>query len=99
MPGLEDAIFSKSVVYVCEHTPHGALGLVINKPADITMATLFGKVDLPLRRTDLAESPVFQGGPVQIERGFILHESFLQRPTSPSNPFMPPAWLFQAALK
>ncbi len=75
MPGLEDAIFSKSVVYVCEHTPRGALGLVINKPADITMATLFGKVDLPLQRQDLTDSPVFQGGPVQVERGFILHES------------------------
>ena len=58
MPGLEDAIFSKSVVYVCEHTPRGALGLVINKPADIKMAALFGKVDLPLNRTDLTDSPV-----------------------------------------
>ena len=75
MPGLEDAIFSKSVVYVCEHTPQGALGLVINKPADITMSTLFGKVDLPLQRQDLTDAPVFQGGPVQVERGFILHES------------------------
>jgi putative transcriptional regulator len=86
MPGLEDAIFSKSVVYVCEHTPHGALGLVINKPADITMATLFGKVDLPLRRTDLTDSPVFQGGPVQIERGFILHESIFAEADKPEQP-------------
>ncbi|MBI2751582.1 MAG: YqgE/AlgH family protein [Burkholderiales bacterium] len=57
MPGLEDAIFSKSVVYVCEHTPRGALGLVINKPADIKMAALFGKVDLPLKRQDLTDKP------------------------------------------
>jgi putative transcriptional regulator len=77
MPGLEDAIFSKSVVYVCEHTPRGALGLVINKPAEITMSTLFGKVDLPLTRQDLTDSPVFQGGPVQTERGFVLHDSLL----------------------
>ena len=75
MPGLEDAIFSKSVVFVCEHSPRGALGLVINKPADIGMATLFGKVDLPLKRLDLVASPVFQGGPVQTERGFVLHEA------------------------
>lgn len=75
MPGLEDAIFSKSVIYVCEHSARGALGLVINKPADIKMATLFGKVDLPLQRHDLTDEPVFQGGPVQIERGFVLHES------------------------
>jgi putative transcriptional regulator len=74
MPGLEDAIFSKSVVYVCEHSSRGALGLVINKPADIKMAALFDKVDLPLKRPDLTETPVFQGGPVQTERGFVLHE-------------------------
>ncbi|MDE2416441.1 MAG: YqgE/AlgH family protein [Burkholderiales bacterium] len=74
MPALDDAIFSKSVVYVCEHTQRGALGLVINKPADINMAALFDKVDLPLNRSDLTESPVFQGGPVQVERGFVLHE-------------------------
>lgn len=77
MPGLEDALFSKSVVYMCEHTERGALGLVINKPADITMATLFGKVDLPLQRADLTDSPVFQGGPVQTERGFVLHDPML----------------------
>ena len=86
MPGLEDAIFSKSVVYVCEHTPHGALGLVINKPADMTMATLFGKVDLPLQRPDLTDSPVFQGGPVQTERGFILHESIFAEAEKPEQP-------------
>lgn len=74
MPGLEDALFSKSVVYMCEHTERGALGLVINKPADISMATLFGKVDLPLQRADLTDSPIFQGGPVQTERGFVLHD-------------------------
>lgn len=77
MPALEDAIFSKSVVYVCEHTPKGALGLVINKPADIKMAELFDKVDLPLKRADLTDNPVFQGGPVQTERGFVLHDPIL----------------------
>lgn len=75
MPGLDDAVFAKSVVYVCEHSPRGALGLVINKPSDIKMEALFDKVDLPLLRHDLTSSPVFQGGPVQMERGFILHES------------------------
>jgi len=74
MPGLEDAIFSKSVVYVCEHSARGALGLVINKPSELNMPALFEKVDLPLQRADLNHSPVFQGGPVQTERGFILHE-------------------------
>ena len=75
MPGLEDAIFTKSVVYVCEHTPQGALGLVINKPADMQLSDLFQKVNLPLHRADLSSSPVFQGGPMQVERGFVLHHS------------------------
>jgi putative transcriptional regulator len=84
MPGLEDAMFSKSVVYVCEHTPRGALGLVINKPADIKMATLFGKVDLPLLRHDLTDNLVFQGGPVQVDRGFVLHESIFAAADKPA---------------
>jgi putative transcriptional regulator len=74
MPGLEDAAFSRSVVYVCEHTERGALGLVINKPIDIKLKNLFEKVELSLDRTELAEQPVFFGGPVQTERGFVLHE-------------------------
>lgn len=75
MPGLEDEAFSKSVVYVCEHSERGALGLVINKPSDINLKRLFDQVELPLRRDDLVETPVFQGGPVQTERGFVLHEA------------------------
>jgi putative transcriptional regulator len=78
MPGLDDALFGKSVVYVCEHTPRGALGLVINKPADLSLTALFEKIDLPLKRADLSDKPVFQGGPVQTERGFVLHESIYQ---------------------
>jgi putative transcriptional regulator len=74
MPGMEDAAFAKSVVYVCEHTERGALGLVINKPTELKMSKLFEKVDLKLSRADLIESPVFDGGPVQTERGFVLHE-------------------------
>ena len=74
MPGLQDEVFTRSVVYVCEHSERGALGLVINKPSDISMQRLFEKVELPLHRADLCETPVFQGGPVQTERGFVLHE-------------------------
>jgi len=77
MPGLEDASFSRSVVYVCEHSERGALGLIINKPTDINLRGLFDKVDLPLQREDLTQQPVFQGGPVQTERGFVLHEPVL----------------------
>lgn len=85
MPGLDDAIFAKSVVYVCEHSPRGALGLVINKPSDIKMEALFGKVDLPLLRHDLTDSPVFQGGPVQVERGFVLHEALFAEGAKPED--------------
>ncbi len=74
MPGLQDEVFSRSVVYICEHNERGALGLVINKPCEINMKSLFDKVDLPLRREDLSKEPVFQGGPVQTDRGFVLHE-------------------------
>ena len=79
MPGLEDEDFSRSVVYLCEHSERGALGLVINKPSDINLQSLFDKVDLPLGRSDLMNSPVFQGGPVQTERGFVLHEATFAR--------------------
>jgi len=77
MPSLEDEAFSKSVIYMCEHSERGALGLIINKPSDINVKGLFDKVELPLRRDDLTLNPVFQGGPVQIERGFVLHESMM----------------------
>ena len=77
MPGLEDEGFAKSVIYMCEHSGRGALGLIINKPSDINLKNLFDKIELPLHREDLARSPVFQGGPVQTERGFVLHESMM----------------------
>ena len=74
MPGMSSGTFAGSVVYLCEHSEKGALGLVINKPIDITLKSLFEKVDLSLDRDDLAELPVYFGGPVQTERGFVLHE-------------------------
>jgi putative transcriptional regulator len=74
MPGMADDTFSGAVVYLCEHNDKGALGLVINKPIDIKLKNLFEKVELSLDREDLAESPVYFGGPVQTERGFVLHE-------------------------
>lgn len=74
MPGMKDDNFAGTVVYLCEHNDKGALGLVINKPIDITLKNLFEKVELPLQRAELAAQPVFFGGPVQTERGFVLHE-------------------------
>jgi putative transcriptional regulator len=75
MPGLEGDPFVRSVVYLCEHSSKGALGLIINKPSDINLKKLFAKVELSLGRSDLAEALVFNGGPVQQERGFVLHEA------------------------
>lgn len=80
MPGLADETFAKSVVYLCEHSERGALGLMINKPTDIKLQNLFDKVELPLGRDDLKDAPVFHGGPVQTERGFVLHEALLGTP-------------------
>lgn len=77
MPGMEDASFARSVVYLCEHSERGALGLIINKPTDINLKGLFDKVDLSLGRNDLTNAPVFLGGPVQTERGFVLHDPIL----------------------
>lgn len=80
MPGLEDEAFNGSVVYLCEHSERGALGIVINKASDINLRTLFDRVDLPLRRADLCDDPVLQGGPVQTERGFVLHDAMTAAP-------------------
>ncbi len=74
MPGMADDTFAGAVVYLCEHNAKGALGLVINKPIDIKLRNLFEKVDLTIKQEELAEQPVFFGGPVQTERGFVLHE-------------------------
>ncbi|HKB53866.1 MAG TPA: YqgE/AlgH family protein [Ramlibacter sp.] len=84
MPGMPDQAFARSVVYLCEHSERGALGLVINKPSEIDLRHLFDKVELPLGREDLAQAPVFQGGPVQTERGFVLHEAVFSGAAAPN---------------
>ncbi|MEY5098613.1 MAG: hypothetical protein RJA36_1332 [Pseudomonadota bacterium] len=75
MPGLNDELFGRSVVYMCEHNERGALGLIINKPAGLGLKELFERLDLPLHRDDLNAAPLFRGGPLQTERGFVLHEA------------------------
>lgn len=86
MPSLEDSGFTKSVVYLCEHSERGALGLVINKPSELNLQHLFDKVDLPMQRQDLTHTPVFQGGPLHTERGFVLHETMHGTPSAGDNP-------------
>lgn len=83
MPGMADDTFAGTVVYLCEHSEKGALGLVINKPIDITLKNLFEKVELDLASPALADQPVYFGGPVQTERGFVLHD----QPAAAENPY------------
>jgi putative transcriptional regulator len=74
MPSMVDPTFSGTVVYLCDHTERGALGLVINRPTDIDLKSLFNRIDLKLEIEPLLHLPVYFGGPVQTERGFVLHE-------------------------
>ncbi|MDR0528478.1 MAG: YqgE/AlgH family protein [Zoogloeaceae bacterium] len=73
MPAVTDPCFNRALIYVCEHTPQGALGVIVNKPLELTVAGLFEKVDLELKTKDAAALPVYFGGPVQMDRGFVLH--------------------------
>ena len=74
MPAMADERFSGTVIYVCEHNARGALGIVINRPTELTLESLFERVDLKLEIAPLVALPVFLGGPVQVERGFVLHD-------------------------
>ncbi len=74
MPGMVDPNFAGSVIYLFEHTERGAMGLVINRPTELDMGALFEKIEVKLEAEPVSEQPVYFGGPVQIERGFVLHE-------------------------
>ena len=73
MPAMADPHFSHTLTYVCEHSAEGALGIVVNKPTDMTLSALFEKIDVPLANAALRRMPVHFGGPVQVDRGFVLH--------------------------
>jgi putative transcriptional regulator len=74
MPNMADPYFAKSLTYVCEHNDQGALGLVVNRPIDMTLQALFERLSLTLQHKDLSDAPIYFGGPVQTDRGFVLHE-------------------------
>ena len=73
MPGMVTGELAGTVIYVCEHGPKGALGLVINRPTDLSLTSLLEKIDLKLEISPFQTSVVFFGGPVQTDRGFVLH--------------------------
>jgi putative transcriptional regulator len=73
MPAMADPNFSRTLTFICEHNERGALGIVVNRPIDVTLEALFRQVEIPLGRVRFAEQPVFFGGPVQFDHGFVLH--------------------------
>ena len=74
MPGMTDPFLSKSVTFICTHNQDGAMGVMINRPTDLSYETLFEKIKVDLAQNELADNTVLYGGPVQPERGFVLHE-------------------------
>ena len=73
MPSMADPHFARTLTFICEHNEQGALGLVVNRPIDMTLAALFERLNLELKANALHKVPVYFGGPVQTDRGFVLH--------------------------
>src|SRR5579859_4929970 len=73
MPNMADPHFAKSLTFICEHNDQGALGVVVNRPIEMTLGTLFERLSLTLSSNLLEKEPVYFGGPVQTDRGFVLH--------------------------
>jgi len=73
MPGMVDPHFAHTLTYVCEHSDGGALGIVVNKPIDMKLSSLFEQIEIALPDAQLGEAPIHFGGPVQVDRGFVLH--------------------------
>jgi putative transcriptional regulator len=74
MPGLADPNFHQTVTLICQHDDDGALGIIINRPIDLEIRDILEQMDIPSADASCANEPVFGGGPVQVERGFILHD-------------------------
>jgi putative transcriptional regulator len=73
MPGLADPSFARTVSYICQHDSQGAMGLTINRPIDIPFSELLSQLNIPLKNSALATTPIYQGGPIDTGHGFILH--------------------------
>lgn len=71
---MTDPFFAKSLAYICEHNGQGAMGIVVNRPISLTLSELFAQINMPLNQNELEDMPVHFGGPVQTDRGFVLHE-------------------------
>ena len=75
MPALADPNFYRSVVLICEHDTEGALGLIVNRPTQLELGTILDQLDLPSDCEDINRLPVFSGGPVETQRGFVIHDN------------------------
>jgi putative transcriptional regulator len=75
MPSLADSNFAHSVTFLCEHSEGGTMGLTINRPLEISLGEIFEQMKLNVTNTSIQDTLVFGGGPVQLERGFVLHNS------------------------
>ncbi|PLY16539.1 MAG: YqgE/AlgH family protein [Sedimenticola sp.] len=73
MPGLADRNFHHTVTYLCEHNPDGAMGIILNRPIDLHLNDILGQLDIENIQGDAGEQPIYIGGPVQTDRGFVLH--------------------------
>jgi putative transcriptional regulator len=73
MPGMADPNFTTTVTLICEHNDDGALGIVINRPTTLKLSGLFEQLEVESADPGVADDPVMSGGPVGIERGFVLH--------------------------
>lgn len=74
MPSLQDTSFSQSVTLLCEHNEEGAMGIIINHPMDISTSELLEHMEIPCQNNQNI-NPVFAGGPVQVDRGFVIHHA------------------------
>ncbi len=74
MPAMQDPYFSKTLTYICQHGEQGALGVVVNRPIDLSLQDLFEQIGMELHQQDYVDLPVYFGGPVQTNQGFVLHQ-------------------------
>ena len=75
MPALADPNFYRSAVLICEHGDEGALGLIVNRPMQLELGAVLDQLDLNAVREDIARLPVYSGGPVEAQRGFVIHDA------------------------
>jgi putative transcriptional regulator len=74
MPSLDDPNFFRTVTYICTHTEEGAMGIIINRPMDVKLGEIFEHMDIEASDKNATAVRVFEGGPVQRERGFVIHK-------------------------